>query len=209
MGESFNIQIRGKSSIQGGSPLFVVDGIICDDINFLNPADIDKIDVLKDASSTAIYGSRATNGVVMVTTKQASVSSESRISVSYNGYAGFKRVARMPDFMDDREWTEYRYMKYTQPVNKQVQIENGRIQLEITDSDLRSIWNDNATHKSIKMREQYLTGDFTDWRDLMLENGTQQNHFVNISGRSQKTSYHIGAGYQQEDGVMGDAYKRF
>lgn len=72
VGESFNISIRGKSTLgTNTSPLFVVDGVICDDINFLNPADIEKIDILKDASSTAIYGSRATNGVVIVTTKQA------------------------------------------------------------------------------------------------------------------------------------------
>lgn len=69
-GNNYNIQIRGQNSLAGGSPLYVVDGIIVPDINFLNPQDIDKIDVLKDAASTAIYGSRVSNGVVIVTTKQ-------------------------------------------------------------------------------------------------------------------------------------------
>ena len=73
-GEGFNIAIRGKSSMAGGEPLYVIDGVVCDNMNFLNPADIEKIDILKDASSTAIYGSRATNGVVMITTKQAGTS---------------------------------------------------------------------------------------------------------------------------------------
>ena len=94
VGESFNIAIRGKSTLGSStSPLFVVDGVICDDINFLNPSDIEKIDILKDASSTAIYGSRATNGVVIVTTKQAKVGDDMRTTVTYDGYAGYKTVA--------------------------------------------------------------------------------------------------------------------
>ena len=70
-GDGFNIQIRGKSSMgDATSPLYVIDGVVCDNMDFLNPMDIEKVDILKDASSTAIYGSRATNGVVMITTKK-------------------------------------------------------------------------------------------------------------------------------------------
>ena len=69
-GDGMSIQIRGKSSLQGGSPLYVIDGVVFDNMDFLNPMDIETIDVLKDASSTAIYGSRATNGVLMITTKK-------------------------------------------------------------------------------------------------------------------------------------------
>ena len=70
VGEGFNIEIRGKSSHDKDTkPLYIVDGVMCDDIDFLNPADIAQIDILKDASSTAIYGSRATAGVVMIATK--------------------------------------------------------------------------------------------------------------------------------------------
>lgn len=117
VGESFNIAIRGKSTLGSSTkPLFVVDGVITDDINFLNPSDIEKIDILKDASSTAIYGSRATNGVVIVTTKQAQTGYDTKVTVTYDGYAGYKTVARMPDFMDDVEWMDYRYMKYATPV---------------------------------------------------------------------------------------------
>ena len=209
VGESFNISIRGKSTLGGStSPLFVVDGVICDDINFLNPSDIEKIDILKDASSTAIYGSRATNGVVIVTTKQAKTGEEMKVSVSYDGYVGYKTVARMPDFMDDREWMDYRYMKYATPV-KNASITNGRLPLEMTAGNLASVWNDKGNNISTKMREQFLTGDFTDWRDLMLENGTQQNHFIQVAGAGKKVSYRLGAGYQQEDGVMGDSMKRY
>ena len=209
VGESFNISIRGKSTLGGSTnPLFVVDGVICDDINFLNPSDIEKIDILKDASSTAIYGSRATNGVVIVTTKQAKVGEDMRVSVSYDGYVGYKTVARMPEFMDDREWMDFRYMKYATPV-KNAAITNGRLPLEMTAGNLASVWNDKGKDLSTKMREQFLTGDFTDWRDLMLQDGTQQNHFIQVAGAGKKVSYRLGAGYQQEDGVMGDAMKRY
>lgn len=209
VGESFSISIRGKSTLGGStSPLFVVDGVICDDINFLNPSDIEKIDILKDASSTAIYGSRATNGVVIVTTKQAKTGEDTKVTVNYDGYVGFKKVARMPDFMDDREWMNYRYMKYATPV-KNAAITDGRLPLEMTSGNLASVWNDKGQNISTKMREQFLTGDFTDWRDLMLQDGIQQNHFVQVSGGGKKISYRLGAGYQQEDGVMGDALKRY
>ena len=84
---SFSIEIRGKSSINSSTtPLYVVDGVICDDIQFLNPQDIERIDVLKDASSTAIYGSRATAGVVMVTTKGGlNVKKDAKATISYDG----------------------------------------------------------------------------------------------------------------------------
>lgn len=208
VGESFSIQIRGKSSIQGGKPLYVVDGIVCDDINFLNPSDIEKIDILKDASSTAIYGSRATNGVVIVTTKQAKSGSETKVNVTYDGYFGYKKVARMPEFMDDVEWMDFRYMKYATPI-KNAQITDGRLPLEMTSGNLASVWNDKGSDLSTKMRDQFLNRDFTDWRDLCLEDGTQQNHFINVSGNSKNVAYRVGAGYQQEDGVMGDSYDRF
>ena len=102
-GEGFNISIRGKSSMAGGEPLYVIDGVVCDNMNFLNPADIEKIDILKDASSTAIYGSRATNGVVMITTKQAgtSIKDEAKVQVrilrlqNRSQYAGIYEWRRM------------------------------------------------------------------------------------------------------------------
>lgn len=207
VGESFNISIRGKSTLgKSTSPLFVVDGIVCDDINFLNPADIERIDILKDASSTAIYGSRATNGVVIVTTKQAKVGNEMKVNVSYDGYVGYKKETRMPDFMDDVEWMDYRYMKYVTPNGS---ISNGRLPLTMTSGNLKSVWNDKDPDISVKMRDQFLNRDFTDWRDLVLQDGTQQNHFIQVSGTGKQVSYRVGAGYQQEDGIMGDGMERF
>jgi TonB-dependent SusC/RagA subfamily outer membrane receptor len=111
-GDSFSMQIRGKSSLQGGDPLYVVDGIVCDNIDFLNPMDIEKVDVLKDASSTAIYGSRATNGVLMITTKKGSAMGDAKATISYDAYYGFKEVANIPDFMGGDNWMKWRIMRY-------------------------------------------------------------------------------------------------
>ncbi len=213
VGEKFSIQIRGKSSLQGGDPLYVVDGVVVNDINFLNPSDIEKIDILKDASSTAIYGSRATNGVVLVTTKQAKTGqADGHVSVSYDGYVGVKQVARMPEFMDGVEWMDFRYMKYTTPVldaSKKYVVNNGKMAMELTAGNLASVWNDSGKNISTKMREQYQNRDFNNWPDLVIEDGIQQNHFINVAGNSKNTSYRMGVGYQQEDGLMGDGYQRF
>lgn len=114
---SVNIEIRGQSSINSSTtPLFVVDGIMCDDIDFLNPQDIERIDVLKDASSTAIYGSRATAGVVMVTTKGGlNVKKDVKASISYDGYYGVNKAAHKPKFMQGQDWYYYRLGKFLSP----------------------------------------------------------------------------------------------
>ena len=99
-GGGFNVEIRGKSSNNSSTtPIYVVDGIICDDIDFLNEQDIERIDVLKDASSTAIYGSRATAGVIIVTTKSGKgvgAKNAAKPTISYDGYYGITNIARMP-----------------------------------------------------------------------------------------------------------------
>ena len=115
-GSDFDIQIRGKSSIAGDSkPLYVVDGVICTDISFLNPQDIERMDILKDASSTAIYGSRATAGVVMVTTKSGTTlgkKDEGNVSISYDGYYGISKIARMPEYMNSSQFYKYRFSQF-------------------------------------------------------------------------------------------------
>lgn len=106
-GGSYNIVIRGKSSINNSNePLWVIDGIpTSSNANDLNPDDIEKIDVLKDASATAIYGSRGANGVIIVTTKHGK---EGRFSISYDGYYGMRKATHLPDMMDGDEYVKYR-----------------------------------------------------------------------------------------------------
>ncbi len=186
-GAGFSIQVRGQNSLNSGNPLYVVDGVIVDDIDFLNPQDIDKIDILKDASSTAIYGSRGSNGVVIVQTKGASTAS-SRLTVSYDGYYGWRNITRIPDFMDGREWMDFRTSRYyTWDATNET--------YTLTDSNRSGV-----TQNSRMVNSSLYNQDYTDWLDLGTKGGSQQNHFVSISGMGQDLSYNIGAGIQSEEG---------
>ena len=102
-GDSFDINIRGLNNFDAEktSPLVVVDGIMGADLNSINPSDIQSIDVLKDASSTAVYGARGANGVIIVTTKKGSTG---KANVTYNGYYGIRTKAHMPEFMNSQQY---------------------------------------------------------------------------------------------------------
>lgn len=186
-GAGFSIQVRGQNSLNSGNPLYVVDGVVVDDIDFLNPSDIEKIDVLKDASSTAIYGSRGSNGVVIVQTKGASAA-KSKLTVSYDGYYGVREITRVPDFMDGREWTDYRTSKY-------YSWNEANQNYALTSSNQTAV-----TQNSTLVNQALYDQKYTDWLDLGTKNGSQQNHYVNVSGMAQDISYNLGAGYQKEDG---------
>lgn len=186
-GASFNIQIRGQNSLQGGNPLYVVDGIIVGDIDFLNPSDIERIDVLKDASSTAIYGSRGSNGVVIVQTK-GGTAQPTRTTVSYDGYYGIRNIARTPDFMDGREWIDFRTSRY-------YTWDGTNNQYTLTASNQNAVTqNSKIVHTAL--HEQ----DYTDWLDLGTKQGSQQNHYLNVAGVGGDISYNIGIGFQNEEG---------
>jgi TonB-dependent starch-binding outer membrane protein SusC len=193
-GAGFNIQIRGQNTLNTDAepPLYVVDGIVTSDINFLNPADIAKIDILKDASSTAIYGSRGSNGVVLVTTKTGqSAAPKDKIVVSYNGFYGVKTPARLPKQYSGRDWFEYRshaYLQYAPGAGN-----NGMTDWTI---NLPGIYMQNPE----AARRAYAEEN-TDWLDAILRNGSQQNHYLSIAGNSGKMDFNIGLGYQNEDGI--------
>lgn len=211
----FDIQIRGKSSINGdSSPLFVVDGVICTDISFLNPQDIERMDILKDASSTAIYGSRATAGVVVITTKSGTTikdkKQDAKMTVSYDGYYGYSQIARMPDFMDAQEFLNYRFMNFlsspnfngskmvtSQPIWK-MDAENYR-QSMIFNGDGESV-----------MKNFIRDGKTYDWPSMVTRNGHKTNHYLSFSGASEKINYHFGFGYNLDQGVyIKDRQDRF
>src|SRR5690606_6331794 len=187
-GGGFNIQIRGQNSLAGGSPLYVVDGVVMGDINFLNPADIEQIDVLRDASSTAIYGSRGSNGVVIVRTKNAGSNHGSRMSVTYDGFYGIRKIARLPDFMSGREWVDFRTSAYyTYSTNLG--------QYELTPANRKSV-----LQRSPLLEQRLFDEDYEDWLALGTQDGHQQNHYVNIGGSSSDLAYNLGLGYQDEEG---------
>lgn len=102
-GEGFKVNVRGIGTIGDSAPLYVIDGIAGGDINALNPSDIESIDVLKDAASAAIYGARAANGVILVTTKQGRAG---KVQISYDGYVGWQKVSKYPDLLNARQYME-------------------------------------------------------------------------------------------------------
>ncbi len=200
-GDGFSIQIRGKSSLNEGEPLYVIDGVVCDNMDFLNPMDIEKVDILKDASSTAIYGSRATNGVVMITTKKGETE-EGQVTVSYDGYYGIKTVANMPNFMNGDEYLDYRFWRY---LESSMDATTGLTTWTMTDSNYEAFWGGGSE----VVKNMYLNKQYTNWEDLVTRTGSQQNHFVNVTGNTRNISYRVGLGYQDEKGVMYDGYSRW
>jgi TonB-linked SusC/RagA family outer membrane protein len=194
-GSGFNIQIRGVQSLQGGQPLYVVDGVIVPDgIDFLNPQDIERVDILKDASSTAIYGSRGAYGVVLVTTKGGS-SQKDKAVIAYDGYVGIREVARMPDFMDGTTWWNWRQDSFISDALVKNQAVPANPGVNTTTGELQR-----------RLDEKH----YTDWPSLVTQSGMQANHWLSLSGRGDKMGYTFGIGYQNEDGnVINDNYKRY
>lgn len=188
-GGGYNINIRGVSSIGGSNePLFVIDGIPSNGgLGDLNPADIEKIDVLKDASATAIYGSRGAKGVVIVTTKRGK---SGTTSISYDGYIGTRTPTNLPTMFDGPAYVKFRS--------------------EMFKAQGRSIERDNAAFFTPEQWKRIDAGDYTDWPSLILENGLQMNHNVSASGGDEKTQFSIGAGLLQEQGnVAPESFKRY
>ncbi len=208
-GNSFDIEIRGKSSINSSqTPLYVVDGVICDDIDWLNPQDIERIDVLKDASSTAIYGSRATAGVVIVTTKSgASVDKNtSKPTISYDGYYGVTSVARMPDFMDGQSFYNYRFSKFLEYATGTAS--SGQPVYAMTNFAQMALLNSETGE--YRLKTLLANGQTYDWPDMVTGSGHQQNHYVAVNGATESVSYHMGIGYSDEDGIYdGDEQSKF
>ena len=216
----FDIEIRGKSSINSSTtPIYVVDGVICGDIDFLNPQDIERIDVLKDASSTAIYGSRATAGVIMITTKGGlNVKKDNKASISYDGYYGFNKVSRMPEFMSGQQYYNYRLSKFSSP---EIITANGDavyngvgqygfqpIQGGINQAIIQ-VDNADTSSESV-LRRMLANGETYDWPGMVTKDGHQQNHYVAVSGSSDTANYHFGIGYNEEEGIyQGDSKEMY
>lgn len=222
VGSNFNVVIRGQNSISGSTtPLYVVDGVITPNIDFLNPQEIQKIDILKDASSTAIYGSRGANGVVIIQTKSgANLAKTSHVSISYDGYYGLVNKARMPDFMNSQQFMQYRTITY-QTTSPDA---NGDGGTTFNKSNLGGVWvgaqtlnsagqplyPDGVFSGSQWLLNRYLNNQSTNWADLVTHTGQQQNHYIGISGSSNDVSYVVGMGYQNQGSIfVNDDYQQY
>jgi TonB-linked SusC/RagA family outer membrane protein len=207
-GGTFDIEIRGKSSLNSSTtPLYVVDGVVCDDIQWLNQQDIERIDVLKDAASTAIYGSRATAGVVMVTTKGAAMHKGAKPSITYDGYYGISNITRIPDFQDGEEFYTYRLRKFLVFAG---QSGNSAQPIYVMDDFAKMALETTAGSGVFVMKKMLEENKTVDWPNVIARTGTQQNHFLDISGSSQNVSYHLGVGYNRVQGIYkGDDERKY
>lgn len=197
LGDEYDITIRGNNSLnEEAKPLYIVDGVASDGIAYLNPQDISRIDILKDASSTAIYGSRGSNGVIIVTTKSGATAAKG-ISVSFDSYYGIKKPARLPKMMDGQTWWAYHNAAYlgSDPLS----MTPGRL-----DSTVASI---DADYPGPYGKNEYLivaaeNNETFDWYDAVLKDGMMANNYLNISGKGDNVSYHFGIGAQNETGLI-------
>tara|TARA_R110002050_G_scaffold171113_2_gene303136 strand:+ start:63138 stop:66134 length:2997 start_codon:yes stop_codon:yes gene_type:complete len=182
-GAGYSIKIRGLSSIDySNEPLIVIDGVTDGDLNSINPADIKSIDILKDASSTAIYGSRGANGVVIVTTKRGKTG---KAVVSYNGYVGVKVPAHLPNMLNAEEF-------YKMTVTDRVL--NGGSPRTFTSTEMASVD----------------AGKGVDWIDEVTSPSLQTSHSVSVGGGSENVNYHFSVGYLEEGGSLDETgFKRY
>lgn len=190
-GDGFKISIRGAGTNGNTAPLYIIDGV-AGDINNLNPADIGRIDVLKDAASCAIYGSAAANGVILVTTKQGK---QGKIQVSYDANVGWANVYRMPKMLNAKQYME---------VMDQVRFNSGE-----SSYDWKSIMGED-------LYNSYMDGsnEGTNWVEAIRnKNAVTTSHSLNVTGGSDRSTFSMGAGYQYQDGVFGNVvksdYRRF
>ena len=185
-----SIRIRGTRSISASNePLIVVDGVIdaVSDLSDINASDIESISVLKDASSTAIYGSRGSNGVIIVTTKKGS-GSLSRPNVTLKMDFGVSQLSRKLDLMNSRE-----FMQYT-----------------IDRSFFNSAGFSSGTNDYYTTIDPSSYGEGTDWLKAITRTVFTQNYNLSVSGRSKKTNYYANLGFNDTPGIIQDSgFRRF
>ena len=175
-----SIRVRGIGTLNSAGAMVVVDGIIST-MNNVNPDDIETISVLKDASSAAIYGSRAANGVILITTKKGK---RGKAQVAYNAYVGKQDATGMYDFLPSWQAATL----YTQALRNQGNTTGG-----YTDAQIQTFKDGSDPYNYPN----------TDWLDLAYNgSGIQQNHYLGINGGNDKTRYMLSLGYFDQDGLI-------
>ena len=184
-GKGFKVNIRGMGTIGESSPLLVIDGIVSgtanDGLNGINPNDIESIDVLKDAASAAIYGARAANGVILVTTKQGK---EGKISLTYDGFVGWSNPYRLPGSLDAQQ--------YMQVINETNFNTYGTV----------TPWNLYMPQEILDKINAGWKG--MDWADFYRnKNAFQQSHAATLTGGNDRSKFSISVNYSKQEGIMG------
>lgn len=189
-GTSPIVRIRGIGSINFNSdPLYVVDGIPTSSIRSVDPKDIESMDVLKDASASAIYGSRGANGVIIVTTKKGSMND--KFSIEYDGYRGVQKAWKQLELLNRDEYLRY-----------------GKDLLQNAGLALPARWS-NLNNPIYEGAEKTFADTDTDWQKAMFRSAPITQHNLSISGGNAKSRFYTSAGYFSQDGIMiGTDYRR-
>ena len=173
------VKIRGIGSFSDSTPLYVVDGMFYDNIDFLNNADIQEMSILKDASAAAIYGVRAANGVVIITTKKGSRRQDAKIT--YNGYVGVQVATNVLDMTNSSQYATMLREAGEATFGPYLQSSIAR-------------WGGDY--------DKNIYGADTDWYDELLRPAVITNHSLSITGGGEKASYSVGMSYLSQDGIM-------
>ena len=186
-GAAMSVTIRGLGTVGNSQPLYLIDGV-GGDITTLNPADIESIDVLKDAASAAIYGAQAANGVVLVTTKSGK---EGVSKITYDGYVGWQTLARKFEMLNSNQYMQ---------IMDEARLNSGMSPVDW--ASLSSIRDANGNVYN------------TDWIDQAVDNGAlTTSHSLAFTGGSKTSTYSISGGYTGQDGLIGGSdvsyYKRY
>ncbi len=208
-GAGAEVRIRGVGTVNGSSPIYVVDGVIADDINFLSTNDIEHIEILKDASATAIYGSRGANGVIIVTTKSGGINQPTR--VSFNGYVGVQQRWKKLDVMNAKDFADTYVAINGNASAKKIYAEQGfnqwlSLYQGVRNSDYYpTVYNAETNPDGF----DYSQVD-TDWQDEVFRNGMIQNYHLAIDGGNEKLTYSMSGSWFQQDGIIiGSDFSRF
>ena len=172
-GSALTVRVRGVGTINNSDPLYIVDGIPVDGIDFLNPNDIESINVLKDAASAAIYGARGANGVVLITTKGGKINQEGKIS--YDAYYGIQSPWKQMNLLNAREYAI---------LSNEANINSGIV-------------------PAPEFRNPDLLGEGTNWQEAIFQDAPIYSHQLSFTGGSEKSSYTASGNYFLQDGIIG------
>ncbi|MBK9984819.1 MAG: SusC/RagA family TonB-linked outer membrane protein [Saprospiraceae bacterium] len=172
-GSGLTVRVRGVGTINNSDPLYIVDGMPVEGLDYLNPNDIETINVLKDAASSAIYGARGANGVVLITTKGGQRNQEG--TLSYDAYYGIQRAARLLDLLDAREYAV---------IQNEAYVAAGK-------TPLPEFANPDALGKG------------TDWQEAIFTHAPISSHQLTLTGGKEHSSYALSGNYFSQDGIVG------
>ncbi|MGI9652075.1 SusC/RagA family TonB-linked outer membrane protein [Chryseobacterium sp. RLHN22] len=211
-GEPLEIRVRGSASISASnSPLYVVDGMVVDDMANVSPDDVQSIEVLKDAASTAMYGSRGSNGVVIITTKKGA---SGKPSFTFSQYYGVQTIEKKLDIMNSAEWIDYA----TEAINKRWEAlapghsASDSYETRANYFNLANTYDYNLANITYMIDPRWGTNQvaYIDWQDAFYRPAAIQNYQLAVRGGNKNMKYAISAAYFDQEGLaLNTGFNRF